>query len=188
MFPENSKNSFNLETGNETFVCFFEPKRKCSNIVWATKNAVRPSIAKRQCTVKKVLYEIFFDNKGPVMQLPVPKGRTVTFVLKKLKAHFKRLHPKTGLEYLHFLHDNASAHKARIVNEFLESEKVNVLPYPPFSPDLVACDFLFPKLKVHLYGKKDISQEMLLGLLYISSSWVCLFRTMNGAFKIGLTA
>ena len=46
--------------------------------VWATKNAVRPSIAKRQCTVKKVLYVIFFDNKGPVRQLPVPNGRTVT--------------------------------------------------------------------------------------------------------------
>ena len=35
------------------------------------------------------------DNKGPVMLLPVSKGRTVTVifyknVLKKLKAHFKR--------------------------------------------------------------------------------------------------
>ena len=46
--------------------------------VWATKNAVGPSIAKRQRTVKKVLFEIFFDKKGPVMQLPVPKGRTIT--------------------------------------------------------------------------------------------------------------
>ena len=52
---------------------YFELKPKCSNRVWATKNAVRPSIAKRQRTVKKVLYVIFFDNKGPVMQLPVQK-------------------------------------------------------------------------------------------------------------------
>ena len=116
----------------------FEPKRKCSNRVWATKNAVRPIIAKRQCTVKKVLYVIFLDNKGPVMQLAVSKGRTVTgafyknVVLKKLKAQFKRCRPKTGLKSLLLLYDNALAHKARIVAEFLESEKVNVFSTSPF--------------------------------------------------------
>ena len=41
--------------------------------------------------VKKVLYVIFFDNKGSVMQITVPKGRTVTakfyqnVVLRQLK-------------------------------------------------------------------------------------------------------
>ena len=117
---------------------YFESKQKCSNIVWATKNAVHPSIAKRQHTVKKVFYVIFVDNKSTVVQLPVLKGRTVTgafyenVVSKKLMAHFKRRRPKTGLKYLHLLHDNAPAHKARILTEFLELEKVNVLPHPPF--------------------------------------------------------
>ena len=114
----------------DTWVYYFEPKHKCPNRVWATKNAVCPSIAKRQGTVKKILYVIFFDNKGPVMQLPAPKGRTVTgafykiIVLKKLKAHFKGFRSKTGLKYLPLLHehDNASAHKAYIVTEFLESD------------------------------------------------------------------
>ena len=101
MFPKHSKKSFNnLVTGDETWVYYFKPKRKCSNRVWATKNAVRPSIVKRQCRVKQVFYAIFFDNKGPIMQLPVPKGRTVTgtfyknVVLKKLKSNFKRCCPK----------------------------------------------------------------------------------------------
>ena len=113
----------------------FEPKRKCSNRLWDTKNAVRPSIAKRRSR-KYCMY--FFDNKGPVKQLPVPKGRTVTgaffkdVVLKKLKAHFKRRRPKSGLKYLCLLHDNALAHKARIMTEFIVSEKVNVLPHPLF--------------------------------------------------------
>ena len=50
-----SKKSFNnLVTGDETWVYRFEPMSKCSNRVWATKNAVRPSITKRQYTVKKV--------------------------------------------------------------------------------------------------------------------------------------
>ena len=34
--------------------------------------------AKRQRTVKEVLYVTFCDNKGSVMQIPVPKGRTFT--------------------------------------------------------------------------------------------------------------
>ena len=87
------------------------------------------------------------------MQLPVPKGRIVTgafytnVVLKQLEAHFKRRRPKTGLKHLFLLRDNAPAHKVHIVIEFLESEKLNVLPHPPFSPDLAPCDyFLFPKL------------------------------------------
>ena len=82
MFPKYRKTSFNnLVTGDETWVYYFEPKRICSNSVWATINAVIPSITKRQRTVKKVLYVIFLEKKGPVMQLPVSKGRTVTGAL-----------------------------------------------------------------------------------------------------------
>ena len=97
------------------------------------------------------------------MQLPVPKCRSVTGVfyksvaLNKLKAHFGRRRPKTRLKYLRLLHDNAPAHKACIVTEFLESEKVKVLPHPPFSFDLAPRDyFLFPILKFHLSGKRYV--------------------------------
>ena len=48
LFLQYSKNCFNnLVTVDETWVYYFEPKRKCSNRVWATKHAVRPTIAKR---------------------------------------------------------------------------------------------------------------------------------------------
>ena len=93
-------------------------------------------------------------------KLPVPKGRTVTakfyknVVLRKIEET-KMCHPKTGLKHLRLLHDNAPAHKAHLVTKFLESEKVTVLPHPPFSPDLAPCNyFLFPKLKYHLSGKR----------------------------------
>ena len=62
------------------------------------KCAVRPSFDKRQRTFKKVLHVIFY-YKGPVMQLHVLQGRTVTeafyknAALKKLKVHFKRRRP-----------------------------------------------------------------------------------------------
>ena len=174
MYPKYSKKAFdNLVTGDETWVYLFWTKWKCSNWIWATKNVRRQIIAKRTRTVKKVLYVIFFDNKGPVMQIPVPKGRTVTakfyknVVLRKLKKYYKTRRPKTGLKHLRLLHDNAPAHKAHLVTEFLESEKVTVLPHPPFSPDLPTCDyFLFPKLKYHLSGKRYNSRNALGSAVY----------------------
>ena len=122
-------------------------------------------LAKRQRNVKKVLYVIFFDNMGKVMQLPVQKGRTVTrafyknVVLKKLKAHFKRHCPKTGLKYLHLLHD-----KAIIVTKFLKSKCSTT---SPFSPDLAPSVYLlFPKLKFHLSGKRYKSRNALVSAVY----------------------
>ena len=123
------------------------------------KNALLPSIVKRQRRVKIPWYVIFYENKSSVIQLPVPKDRSVTgafyknAALKKLKPHLKKRHPKTGLKHLHLM---PIRHAFR--PSFFESEKVNVLPRPPFSPDLAPCDyFLFPKLKFHMYGKKDRS-------------------------------
>ena len=102
----------------------------------------------------------------------MPKGRTVTdkfyknVVLRKLKNNYKSRRPKTGLKYVRLLHDNASAHKARIVTDILESEKVTVLPHPPYSPDLAPCDFfLFPNI---IYLEGDTIREMPLDLLFIS--------------------
>ena len=64
-----------------------------------------------------------------------------------LKNCFKSRCPKTGLQHLRPLHDNAPAHKTRIVTEYLEAEKVTVLPHPPLSPDLdPATIFCFPNL------------------------------------------
>ena len=99
--------------------------------------------------------QFFLANKGPAIQVSVPKGRMVTCkfyinaVLRKSKNYYKSRRPKTGLKYVRLLHDNASAHKARIVTDFFESEKVTVLPHPPYSPDLAPCDyFLVPNLNI----------------------------------------
>jgi len=45
-------------------------------------------------------------------------------------------------------HDNAAPHTAKVVTKYLKQERVNVLPHPPYSPDLAFCDFfLFSNLK-----------------------------------------
>ena len=43
MFPKYDKKQFaNVVTGNETWVNYFEPVRKVSNKIWATKHSKRP--------------------------------------------------------------------------------------------------------------------------------------------------
>ena len=155
MFPLYKRKQFSdIITGDETWVHFFEPTRKINNKIWATKNCRRPTIAKRLISAKEVMFVIFFDIRGPVMQLVVPTRKSVTGlfykekVLKKLKQQCLKRRPHTGLKHLSLLHDNAPVHKSAVVTSFLEKERVRVLSHAPYSPDLAPCDYvLFPRLK-----------------------------------------
>ena len=98
--------------------------------------------------------------------MPCLSGHTVTgrfyknSVLKKVKEFYNKKRPSKGWSGVHLLHDNTSSHKCEVVKSFLASEKVNVLNYPPYSPDLSPCDFfLFPRLKKMLSGNKYTSRS-----------------------------
>ena len=158
-FPKYNNRSFaNIITGDETWVHFYEPKRKMQNKIWATKGGKSPCTAKRTISIKMVLYVIFFTNQGPAIQIAVPKCKSGFYkgkVLHKLKKYFLNWRPATCLHGVRLLHDNASLHKAAIVSEYLKQEKVVELPHPPYSPDRAPCDFfLFPRLKKNLAGRK----------------------------------
>ena len=60
---------------------------------------------------KKVLFLIFCDNKGPVVQIqiPVTKGETVTgSIIETLYfVNLRNNINETGLNHLRLLHDNA---------------------------------------------------------------------------------
>jgi len=58
------------------------------------------------------------------------------------------------------LHDNARSHASGAVSEILEKYGWQVLPHPPYSPEMSPPDFdLFPKLKKPLRGKNFRSTE-----------------------------
>jgi len=49
------------------------------------------------------------------------------------------------------LHDNARPHIGKVVRELLDRYSWEVLPHPPYSPDMSPPDFdLFPKLKINM--------------------------------------
>ena len=106
-----------------------------------------------------MLHAIFFDSKGPVLQIPVLKGSSVTGkfyrerVLTQLVDFYQKRRPRTSVRGIKLLYDNAPAHKSSTVQEYLKESGLDVLDHPPYSPDLSPCDFwLFPRLKEMLAG------------------------------------
>ena len=48
----------------------------------------------------------------------------------------------------HFHQDNTPVHNSILVTDYLTKMSIKTVPHPPYSPDLVACDFwLIPKLR-----------------------------------------
>ena len=69
-----------------------------------------------------------------------------------------------------FHHNNVPTHASLLVQSFLVKHQITQVTLPPYSPDLVPCDFwLFPKLKSPLRGKRfyivDKIQENMMGQL-----------------------
>ena len=116
-----------------------------------------------------MLYAIFFNSSGPVVQVPCPSGHTVTgrvyknSVLKKVKEFYNKKRPSKGWSGVHLLHDNASSHKCEVVKSFLASEKEEVLNHPPYDLTWVPVTsfyfyslfFLFPRLSGNKYTSKS---------------------------------
>ena len=67
-----------VKYSTETWIHHFQPDSKAKNKVWVSSEGDRPVIARRCKTSNRMLYAIFFDSKGPVLQIPVPKGSSVT--------------------------------------------------------------------------------------------------------------
>jgi transposase len=58
------------------------------------------------------------------------------------------------------LHDNARPHLGKDVHELLHGYSWEVLPHPPYGPDMSSPDFdLFPKLKINMHGVRFSTLE-----------------------------
>ena len=116
-----------IVTGDETWIYHFQPDFKAKNKVWVSSEGDRPVIAHRCKTSNHMLYVIFFDSKCPVLQIPVPKGSSVTgkfyreSVLTQFVDFYQKRRPRNGVRGIKLLNDNAAAHKSATVQECLGS-------------------------------------------------------------------
>ena len=110
-----------IVSGDETWIYHFKPDSKDKSKVWVSSEGDRPVIAHCCKISNRMLYAIFFDSKGPVLQFPVLKGSSVTgkfyreSVLTQLVDFYQKGRPRTGVRGIKLLHDNAPAHKSATV-------------------------------------------------------------------------
>ena len=90
-------------TGDDTWIYHFQPDSKAKNKVWVSSEGDRPVIARPCKTSNRMLYAIFFDSKGLVIQIPVPKGSSVTekFYRESILTQLVDLYQKRRPRILH---------------------------------------------------------------------------------------
>jgi histone-lysine N-methyltransferase SETMAR len=109
--------------------------------------SLRPKKPKFQRAPIKTMLIIFFDSQGLVHKEFVPNGKTVNAefykgVMDGLLQRIQWVRPAAfcSLDFF-LLHDNAPAHKAVSVCQFLTQKNVTTLYHPPYSPDLSPPDY-----------------------------------------------
>ena len=121
-----------------------------------------------------------YDVQGVISCHFVPHGETVNaqyyaaYLQNHLLCAVKRKRPQ--LQNV-MLHDNATPHKAICVRDLLRRWRWEVLEHPPYSQDLLPCDYdLIPKLKAPLRGhrfrtRNDIASsfnKVLLNIIFLN--------------------
>jgi len=146
-------------TGDETWVFDYDPETKRQSEEWHTKSSPRPKKARmsRSRVKSTSMVIVFFESRCIVHKEFVPPGQTVNHafykdVLERLHKGVQRVRTDIADNWVQH-HDNAPAHTALSIREFLAKKNIPILPHPPYSPDLAPCDlYLFCKLKSKLKG------------------------------------
>ena len=148
-------------TGDESWVFEYDPEIKRQSCEWKSPGSPRPQKARQSRSKIKLLLIAFFDIRGIVHAEFLPQGQTVNQhvykeILRRLFRSVREKRRDLWLDSSWMLHhDNAPAHNARSIRQFLAEKNVTVLDQPPYSPDLAPCDFfLFPKLKEVIKGTR----------------------------------
>ena len=145
-----------LITGDESWIYSYDPETKAQSWQWKSPTSPRPKKARMSRSATKAMIVTLFDSESLVHKQWIPEGQTVTKdvyldvyldVLRALLCRSIMLKRPERWRKQDFIlhHNNAPAHTAIKVTEFLAKNGTPVAPYPPYSPDLAPNDFfLFP--------------------------------------------
>jgi hypothetical protein len=84
----------------------------------------------------KTMLVVFFDIQGIIMTQYVPPGQTYIELLTKMRGKIRKKRPELWKNGWILHQDNASAHNALSVRQFLAKKQVLVLHHAPYSLDL----------------------------------------------------
>lgn len=154
-----------LITGDETWVHYYDPETKQQSMQWKHSDSPPPKKAKAQKSAGKVMLTAFWDINGPILLKFKEKNTTINGAqyaetLKELRTMVEEKRGVKKTSWVQLLHDNAPVHTARIATASAKSNHMEIIPHPPYSPDLAPSDYyLFRHLKMDLKGKRFSSDE-----------------------------
>jgi histone-lysine N-methyltransferase SETMAR len=131
-----------LVTGDKTWVFHYTPENKAESMTWRHPHSPVKKKFKTVQSPRKVMVTVFWDVHGVLFVDFKTPGSTINAAayqetLKILKDAIRRKRPgllTKGLGVI--LHDNARPHSAAATVNLLNSWGWEILPHPPYSPDL----------------------------------------------------
>lgn len=145
-------------TGDEKWIVYNNVTRHRS---WSKASTEPNTVAKRGITPNKVMLCIWWDFKGVVYYELLPKNETINKEkycqqLDNLKKSIAEKRPELlNRRGVVFHHDNARPHTSLATCRRLHEFSWEVLPHPPYSPDIAPSDYhLFRSLQHSLRDKK----------------------------------
>jgi histone-lysine N-methyltransferase SETMAR len=108
---------------------------------------------------------VFWDSQGIILINYLEKGKTITgasysSLLDRVKTKLHEKCPRLGHKKFLFHYDNAPAHSSGVVVAKLLELGFQLVPHPPYSPDLAPLDYyLCPNMKKWLVGRRYYSIE-----------------------------
>ena len=124
-----------------------------------------PKKFKRASSAGKAMAPVFWDSQEVIMIDYLQQGRTINGAyyaaeLRRLRQEVARKRRGTLTRGVLLLQDNAPAHTSQVAITAATEYGFEVLPHPPYSPDMAPFDFyLFPKLKSNIRGAQFGSKE-----------------------------
>lgn len=155
-------------TVDETWIHHYTPENKEQSKQWVGKGEPTPKKAKTILSANKVMATVFWDARGIIYIDYLEKGKTITGqyyaeLLQRLKHEVQIKWPHLAKKKILFHHDNAPAHSSIVAMSKIHELKFELIPHPPYSPDLAPSDYyLFPNLKKWLGGKRFKSNEVVI--------------------------
>lgn len=138
-------------TGDEKWVLYANHTRKRQWVSIKEKPQPEP---KGDLHPRQEMLSVWWDAKGVVYFELLPHHVTITAAyycsqLQRLNEELSKVRP--GQDKILFLHDNARPHSAKLTRLQLLEFGWELLPHPPYSPDLAPSDYhLFRALQIDL--------------------------------------
>ena len=153
---------------DETWIHHYTPETKKSSSDWTAAGENCPKRPKTQQWAGKVMASVFWDAHDILFIDYLENSKTINSdyymaLLDRLSGEIKKKRPHMQEKKVLFHQDNAPCHKSMKTRVKLNELGFELLPHPPYSPNLAPSDYwLFVNLKKMLQGKRFVSNEELI--------------------------